>query len=125
MSQKNIFTVIAAILVLQSIAAYFMGSQIAADVWQDLGERGNFALKINLQLVAVITAALSLITYASRSNPQVLWAYTAGFGLVGLNSLKHMFVDQVNVPIWALVIQLGIALVCGYLWTQNRKTETT
>jgi hypothetical protein len=42
--------------------------------------------------------------------------------LFGLNSLKHLFIDHINVPIPALVIQLGIALVCGYLWMQSGKT---
>jgi hypothetical protein len=123
MSQKNIFTVIGIILVLQSIAFYLMGDKMSANVFPNLDEAGKNASTNLLQVISMMSLALGLISFAARNSPQVLWAFTLGFGLFGLNSLKHLFVDHINVPIPALVIQLGIALVCGYLWMQNRKLQ--
>jgi hypothetical protein len=125
MNQKNIFTVIGAILVLQGFAFYFMGDKMMADVFPNLDEAGNYATTNLAQVMAMMSITVGLISYAARNTSQVLWAFTIGFGLFGLNSLKHMFINHINVPIPALVIQLGIALVCGYLWMQSGKTQAS
>jgi len=125
MNQKNIFTVIGAILVLQGIAFYLMGDKMSSATFPNLDEAGKNASINLLQVISMMSIALGLISFAARNSPQVLWAFALGFGLFGLNSLKHLLLDHINVPIPALVIQIGIALVCGYLWLQNRKTKTS
>jgi hypothetical protein len=124
MNQKNIFMVIGAILVLQGIAFYLMGAKMSSDVFPNLDEAGKNASINLLQVISMLSIAIGLISFAARNSPQVLWAFALGFGLFSLNSLKHLFVDHINVPIAALVIQIGITLVCTYLWMQSRKPHT-
>lgn len=121
MNQKNVFTVIGAILLLQGILFYLMGDKMAITTFPNLDDVGKEAAKNLLQVISMMSIAIGLISFGARNTPQVLWAYTIGFGLFGLNSLKHMFINHINVPIPAIIIQLGIALVCGYLWMQNKK----
>ena len=121
MNQKNIFAVIGAILVLQGIAFYLMGGKMVVSTFPNLDEAGKYASTNLFQVISMLSIVVGLISFSARNSPQVLWAYTIGFGLFGLNSLKHLFIDHINVPIPAIVIQIGIALVCGYLWQQNKK----
>lgn len=123
MNQKNIFTAIAAILLLQGIIFYTMSGKVVSDVYPNLDPAGAGATTTVMKVVAMLSIALGLISYAARNSPQVLWAYTVGFGLFGLNTLKDLFIDKINVPIPAVIIQLGIALVCGYLWYQNSRKQ--
>jgi len=125
MNQKNIFTVIGVILVLQGIAFYLMGDKMSSQTFPNLDEAGRSASINLLQVISMMSIAIGLISFAVRNSPQVLWAYTIGFSLFGLNSLKHLLVNHINVPVVALVIQLGIALVCAYLWTQNKKPQSS
>ena len=117
------FTVFGAILVLQGIIFYAMGDKMAVTTFPNLEEGGKFAAVNLLQVISMISILVGLISFAARNTPQVLWAYTIGFGLFGLNSLKHMFIDHINVPIAAIIIQLGIALISGYLWMQSKKSQ--
>jgi uncharacterized membrane protein YfcA len=64
---------------------------------------------------------LGLIAYANRNTPNVAWAFTIGVGVLLSVTLKHLFIDHVNVPVPALIIQVLIFLVCGYLWSQEKK----
>jgi uncharacterized membrane protein YiaA len=125
MNQKNVFTVIGAILVLQGIFFYAMGDKMTLNIFPDLDDVGKHAATNLLQVISMLSILVGLISFAIRNSPQVLWAYTIGFGLFGLNSLKHMFVDHINVPVVAIVIQLGIALVCAYLWMQIKKPQAS
>jgi len=123
MNQKNIFTAIAALLAVQAIGFYFMGSKIAADAFGDLGEPGNFAVKHLFEVMAVIVFNVGLLAYATRTNPQVLWAFTLGFAILVIVTLKHMLVDDINVPIWAVAFQIVSLLAVGYLWMQINKVK--
>jgi hypothetical protein len=125
MNQKNIFTVIGAILVLQGIVFYFMGKQMLADAFPNLDDAGKFATANLSQVMAMMSIMVGLISFASRTTPQVLWAYTTGFCLLSILTLKHVFADHINVPVFAIVIQCAIALVCIYLWMQSRKTQAS
>jgi hypothetical protein len=121
MNQKTIFAVIAVVLLIQGVAFYWMGDKMAVDTFPNIDETGKVAAVKLLQVISMLSIAVGLITYAARNSPQVLGAYALGFGLFSLNSLKHYFVDHINVPIAALVIQIAIALVCAYLWMQKSK----
>ncbi len=102
---------------------YAMGNKMMADTFPNLDANGQNAV-INLsQVLAMFSILTGLISFAAKNAPGVLWAYTLGFGLLGLNTLKHIFIDHINVPVFAPVIQLGIALVCCYLWMQSRKAR--
>ncbi len=123
MNQKNIFTVMAALLAIQGIAFYFMGSQIATDAFGDIGAPGNLAAKHLLEVMAVFTFNFALVAYALRSNPQLLAPFTLGFAILVIVTLKHMLVDKINVPIWAIGFQIVSLLAVGYLWMQNNKAK--
>ena len=125
MNQKNIFTVIAAVLVLQGLAFFFMGDTIAAESFPALDESGTGAVAVMMEVVALLSIIVGLISYAVRSNPEVLGAYLLGFTLLTLNTLKHKFVDDLNVPIPAMAIQVAIVLACVYLWSQNRSSAAS
>ncbi len=123
MNQKNMFTAFAAILVLQGIFFYLMGGTIVSDAFTNLDESGKFAATNLMQVLSALSIALGLISYAVRNTPEVLWAYTIGFGLLCIVSLKHLLADNINVPIPALIIQIGIVLISAYLWMQSGKTQ--
>ena len=115
MNQKNIFTVIAAVLILQGLGFFFMGSQIAVDAFPNVDASVQGAVKIMLEVMSALSIALGLIAYASRTNADAVWAFTLGFAVFLGVTLKHLLVDDVNVPIPAVVIQVLIVLACGYL----------
>ena len=123
MNQKNMFTAFAAILVLQGIFFYLMGDKIVSDAFTNLDETGKFAAINLMQVLSMLSIALGLISYAARNTPEVLWAFTIGFGLLCIISLKHLLADHINVPIPALIIQIGIVLISAYLWMQSGKTQ--
>jgi hypothetical protein len=125
MNQKNIFMIIGVVLLLQGILFYAMGDKMALSTFPDLNDSGKFAVVNLLQVISMMSILVGLISFAARNSPQAIWAFTIGFALFGLNSLKHMFINHINVPIVAIVIQLGIALVCAYLWMQQGKKTAT
>jgi hypothetical protein len=125
MKQKTVFTVIGAILVLQGILFLVMRGKMSTDTFPDLAEAGRTATVKLLEVIAMLSILLGLISYAARNTPQVLWAYTVGSALLSILTLKHMFMDHINVPIFAPIIQIAIALVCGYLWLQNKKPQAS
>jgi hypothetical protein len=121
MNQKNIFTVMAAIGLIWSIAAYTMGDQIADDSYGGLDEKGVFAVSIANQLVAAINLIVVLALFATRNHSNVAWAFALGFLIMGIGSLKHLLIDDVNVPIIGIAAQFAFAAVCGYLWLKERQ----
>lgn len=123
MNQKTIFTVIAAILVLQGIAFYFMREDIVISSFPQLDEAGRPAATTLMEVMGVMSVLIGLITYAARNSAEVLWAYCIGFILFSIVSLKHLLFDHVNVPIPAIAIQIVIVLACGYLLMQGNKTK--
>lgn len=121
MNQKNVFTVLAVLGVGFSLFSYSMGAQIGKNSFPELNELGMFAVGINQELVAMVNIIVVLVMFASRDNPKVLWAFTLGFFLLGLNTLKHVVIDGVAVPVTGIVLQWAITAVIGYLWLQHRK----
>ena len=125
MNQKNLFTIIGAVLVLQGIAFFFMGDKIVVDSFPNLDETGIHATTTLLTVVGTLSILIGLVTYAARETPAVLWAYGIGTLLLTANTLKHLLVDHINVPTFAWVLQVLILLACIYLWMQSRKTVAT
>ena len=125
MNQKTILPIIGVVLLLQGIIFYAMGDKMSSTVFPNLNEAGTQAATNLMQVISMMSIVLGLISLAARKSPQVLWAFTIGFALFGLNSLKHVFIDHINVPVAALVIQFAIALVCAYLWLSPKKPQTT
>lgn len=125
MNQKNIFTAIAVVLVLQGLAFYFMGGTIGAESFPDLNEACRMPVTVLMTVIGVLSILVGLISYAARNSPSVLWAYVLGAGLLLCNTSKHRFIDHLNVPIPAMVIQLAIVLACGWLWMQNRSSSSS
>lgn len=110
-------------LALQGIAFFLMGSTIVTDAFGDVGESGNMAGKRLLEVMAVLSFNFGLLAYATRSNPQVLWAYTLGFAILLVVTLKHVLADHINVPIWAVAFQILSLLAVGYLWMRHNKVK--
>ena len=125
MNQKNLFTIIGAVLILQGIAFYVMNEKVVTDSFPTLEPTGVYAAGILLTVMAMLSILVGLVAFAARETPSVLWGFTLGFTLLTINTLKHKFVDHINVPVFAMVIQVLITLACIYLWMQSRKTETT
>jgi len=123
MNQKNIFTGIAVVLLLQGIVFYFMGEKMVTDSFPSLDPNCVFPAHTMMKVVASLSFAVGLITYAARNSPEVLWAYTIGVGVMSLNTLNDVFDDRLNVPMAAVVIQIGIVLLSGYLWYQQSQKK--
>lgn len=123
MNQKNVFTALGFLLALQGIAFYLMGSTIVTDAFGDIGESGSMAAKRLLEVMAVLSFNFGLLAYATRSNPQILWAFTLGFAILLVVTLKHLLANGINVPIWAVGFQILSLLAVGYLWWQNNKAK--
>jgi O-antigen/teichoic acid export membrane protein len=124
MNQKNIFTAIAAVLVLQGVAFFLIGDQMITGTYPDVAEPGHTALLQLLQVPSALSILLGLIAYANRTAPNVTWAFTIGTGILLGVTMKHMFIDHVNVPMAAAIIQAFIFLACGYLWSQEKKVRS-
>lgn len=121
MNQKNIFTVISAVLILQGLGFYFMGNQIAVDAFPGIDAAGHGAVKIMLEVMAGLSIGFGILAYATRTTANAVWAYTVGTAILLCITLKHLLVDHVNVPIPAVAIQVLIVLACGYLWMGQKK----
>jgi hypothetical protein len=124
MNQKNIFTVIAALLALQGIAFYLMGDKVISDSFPTLDAAGKSAAIPLLQVIAALSFGFGLVIYATRNFPQVLGAFTLGSGILLILTLKHKLADHINVPVAAIIIQFFIVLSCVYLLMQNNKAKT-
>ena len=116
MNQKNIFTGIAVVLILQGIVFFVIGDKMAADTFPGMTDDCLRALRLVVEVPSALSILIGLIAYAARNTPSVLWAFTIGAAIVLAVTLKHMFVDSINVPIPAVIIQALIVLLCGYLW---------
>ena len=124
MNQKNIFSIISVLLILQGIGFWAMKVQTVASTYPTIDAAGQSAVITVIELVCAISILTGIITWAVRSVPGIAWAYTLGFLIVVATTLKHMFADKVNVPMPALIIQVLIMLSCAYLWMQERKSAT-
>ena len=61
MNQKNIFTAIAVVLLLQGIAFFVMGDQIIASSFPNLDETGKYAGVTLMQVISAISIIVALI----------------------------------------------------------------
>jgi len=120
MNQKNIFSAIAVLMILQGVVFYFMGDQMMTQAFPNVVEPGHHELKLLFEVLSAFSIMVGFIAYACRNTPSTVWAFTAGFGVLVCVTAKHMFIDHVNVPIPAIVIQVLIFVVCAYLMSQKK-----
>jgi len=125
MNQKTIFTVISAVLILQGVGFFLMKNQIAASAFPALDASGQQAVAYMMEVLCGLSILIGLITYGARSASGIAGTYTLGALVLVLVTSKHMFVDNINVPIPAYLIQVLILLACAYLWMQERKVQST
>ncbi|MEO6131862.1 MAG: hypothetical protein ABIQ02_08430, partial [Saprospiraceae bacterium] len=85
-------------------------------------EVGHKAAATLLEVMAALSIMVGLIAYAARSASNVVWAFAIGALILGAVTVKHRFMDGVNVPVGAMVIQLFIILSCMYLWLGKKET---
>ncbi|HEX5112917.1 MAG TPA: hypothetical protein VFV79_08725 [Saprospiraceae bacterium] len=124
MNQKNIFSVISIVLILQGIAFFAMGDKMITDTFPTVDANGHLALMKLLEVMAALSILTGIITWANRTSANVAWAYTLGsLVLLGV-TMKHMLMDHINVPTFAWVIQALITLSCAYLWLGKKETRT-
>lgn len=121
MNQKNVFTVIAVVLVLQGVVFFIIGNKMVLSTFPGLTEDCYRALSQVIEVPSALSILVGLIAYASRNTPGVLWAFTLGTAVLVGVTLKHMFIDAVAVPLPAMVIQALILLACAYLWLGVKK----
>ncbi|MEP6647078.1 MAG: hypothetical protein ABJC12_08305 [Saprospiraceae bacterium] len=119
MNQKNIFSVIAALLVLQGIGFFLMKGTIVTSSFPALDEAGHSAAVKLIAVIAALSIMIGLIAYAARSATNVVWAFAIGSAILGAVTIKHRFTDGVNVPVGVMVVQLFIIMACFYLWGQK------
>ena len=123
MNQKNIFTVISVLLILQGLVFLIMKSQIMTSAFPGVDATGQDALSHFMEVVAALSLLIGIVTYAARNSPGVVWAYCLGILPLLIITLKHRFSDHIHVPFPAMLVQLIIFLGCVYLWTQQRKAQ--
>jgi uncharacterized membrane protein YfcA len=116
MNQKNIFSAIAVVLILQGIAFWIMGGKMANDAFPGLDATGQSAVTTILQVMSALSILVGIITWANRSTPNIAGAYTIGSLVLLCVTMKHLLIDHINVPVFAWVIQVLITLSCAYLW---------
>ena len=121
MNQKNIFTIIGVLLILQGIAFLLMEDKMMTQAWPDITDNGHLALSQLFQLPASLFIMVGLITYACRTSPNVAWAFAVGFGVVLCITLKHLLMDNIHVPIPAVVLQILMILAFCYVWSLAKK----
>ncbi|MEP1033784.1 hypothetical protein [Ekhidna sp.] len=123
MNQKTIFTIIASLLVLQGIGIFIMSDQIVSDSFPDLSESGIWAAAEMATVVAVLYMAIGIITYYVREQPKILIAYTMSFLLIVLNTSKHIFISEMNVPLPLYLIQILLLLTFILLMVKSKKQQ--
>jgi hypothetical protein len=121
MNQKNIFSVIAALLILQGIFFLVLGDKMVTDTFPGVDETGHHSLIILMQVPAALLILIGIIMYANRTTPNIARAFTLGFGVLVVVTYKHLLIDHVNVPMMAVVLQTLILLACGFFWSQEKK----
>ena len=121
MNQKNLFSVIAALLLIQGVAFFIMNAQLMASAFPAIDATGQQALGKLLEVMAALSVLLGLVTYATRTTPNVSWAFTIGSLVLLAVTLKHKFMDGINVPVPAMIIQVLMVLAFAYVWSQESK----
>ena len=124
MNQKTIFTAISAVLILQGIGFFLMKSQIAASAFPALDASGQQAVAFMMEVLSGLSILIGLVTYGARSASGVAGTFALGALVLLLITSKHMFVDGINVPIPAFLIQALIFLALAYLWMQQRRGQS-
>lgn len=123
MNQKNIFSATSILLMIWSVSFYLMGKTIAVDTYPGIDEIGIFAVSINAQLGAMFIMIVALVMWAGKNSPEVLGAFTLGVGLLAVNTLKHYFIDDVYIPVVAIIFQWVIAILFAILWFRQNSMD--
>jgi hypothetical protein len=124
MNQKNIFSIIAVVLILQGIAFFLMGDKMITDAFPGLEGAGQSAAVTIMQVVAALSILCGIIAWANRTTANIAWAYTLGSLVLLCVTMKHLLMDGVKVPTFAWIIQVLIVLSCAYLWLGKKETQT-
>ena len=124
MNQKNIFSAISVVLILQGIAFFAMGDKMISDTFPTVDANGHSALMTILQVVSALSILCGIVAWANRTSANVAWAYTLGSLVLLCVTMKHLLMDHINVPTFAWVIQVLITLSCAYLWLGKKENKT-
>lgn len=123
MNQKNIFTGISVLLLLQGIGFFFMKDQLMTSTFPAVEGAGHEALTRLLEVMSALSILIGIVAWTARNSPDTVAGFAIGFLVLILVTLKHVLIDTINVPIFAIVIQVLIFLSCAYLWMQGDKEE--
>lgn len=108
---------------LQGIGIFIMSDQIVSQSFPDLTERGIMAAAEMATVVAILYVSIGVITFYVREFPEVLIAYVIGFVLIVLNTSRHIFISEMNVPLPLFLMQILFLLACVYLMVKLKKNE--
>jgi hypothetical protein len=120
MNQKNLFSIIGIVLILQGIAFFFMKDQMVTDTFPGVDATGHDALNKLIEVMSALSIIIGLTAWTGRNSPAIIPGFAIGSLVLVCVTAKHMFIDHVNVPVFAYVIQFLILLACMYLWTQKK-----
>ncbi|MEP3390092.1 MAG: hypothetical protein ABJO02_18005 [Reichenbachiella sp.] len=123
MNQKTIFTIIASLLVLQGLGIFIMSDQIVSQSFSGLTEQGIRAAAEMATVVAILYVSIGVITFYVRESPEVLVAYVIGFVLIVLNTSRHIFISEMNVPLPLFLMQILFLLACVFLLVKLKRSE--
>ena len=115
MNQKNIYSTFGAILILQGLAFFMMKAQLVAGAFSTIDATGQQALSQLFEVVAAFSILIGLVAFASRTTPNVSWAFTLGTLILLAVTLKHKFMDGINVPVPAILIQVLMLIAFAYV----------
>ena len=124
MNQKNIFTGISIMMILQGIGIFALSGKIALDSFPTLGSEGLSAVSEMATVVAVLYIGIGTILHFTKSSPQVVPGMAVLFGLLALNTMKHIFISGVVVPIPLFVLQILFFGSMVFLLTTAKKVQT-
>ena len=123
MNQKNIFSAISVVLILQGIAFFVMKSQLASSAFPAVDATGQVALSQLIEVMGALSIFVGLVSWANRTNAGVVGAFTLGALVLLAVTMKHYFVDKINVPIPAMAIQVLIVFACAYLMFSKKPSS--
>ena len=121
MNQRNNFSASSVVLILQGIAFYALKSQIASTAFPAVDATGQVALSQLIEVMSALSILIGLVTWVNRTTAGVVGAFTIGTLVLLAVTLKHYFVDKINVPIPAIAVQVLIVLACAYLLMSKKE----
>ncbi|MEP6647081.1 MAG: hypothetical protein ABJC12_08320 [Saprospiraceae bacterium] len=96
MNQKNIFSVMALVLILQGVGFMIMKDSIVTSSLPALDEAGHRAAVKLTAVIAALSIMIGLIAYAARSATNVVLAFAIGSAILGAVTITYQISSSVK-----------------------------